>query len=115
GVLNSKVINKYFFVKFADPYRQDFPHFTQKKFLRLPIRMPTTDRESNLVRIVSNNAKTLQSLYQKKYSVLNQDYSKKGLKTEELDQKIQEFEKKIDDLVFDLYEITPDLKKIILN
>ncbi|MFW9904566.1 MAG: Eco57I restriction-modification methylase domain-containing protein, partial [Candidatus Thorarchaeota archaeon] len=29
GVLNSKVINKYFFVKFADPYRQDFPHFTQ--------------------------------------------------------------------------------------
>ncbi|MFX1506526.1 MAG: N-6 DNA methylase [Promethearchaeota archaeon] len=112
-VLNSKLINKYFFIEFADPYRQDFPHFTQKKFLCLPIRIPTTDRESNLVRIISNDAKTLQSLYQKKNSLVNQEYPDKGLNIKELDQKIREFENEINNLIFDLYEITPDLQKIL--
>lgn len=114
GVLNSKTINKYFFIKFADPYRQDFPHFTQKKFLRLPIKVPITENELHLVSQVEKIAKTLQTLHQKKYA-LTQRIKEKDLEVEKLDQEIQQLEKEIDKLIFNLYEITPDLQREVFS
>ena len=110
GVLNSTLIHSYFFIEFADPYRRDFPHFTQKKFLRLPIRIPNTDHEFNLVKQVAKAAKTLQCLYQKRNSFINQKSPKSNLNVVRLDGKIQELEKNVDELVLNLYEIPPDLQ-----
>ena len=115
GVLNSKLISKYFFTEFADPYREDFPHFTQKKFLRLPIKIPTTDRELKTVKQVAEDAKRLQSQYQKKYSLLNQKSSKLDPNVENLNVKIQKLESRIDNLVFNLYRIPPDLQKEVYS
>ncbi|MFX1517454.1 MAG: TaqI-like C-terminal specificity domain-containing protein, partial [Promethearchaeota archaeon] len=110
GVLNSSLIHRYFFIRFADPYRRDFPHFTQKKFLHLPIRIPNTDRELDLAKQVAKDAKTLQCICQKRYSLMNQKSSEKNLKVTNLDENIQELEKNIDKLVFTLYEIPPNLQ-----
>ncbi|MHA2202511.1 MAG: TaqI-like C-terminal specificity domain-containing protein, partial [Candidatus Hodarchaeales archaeon] len=115
GVLNSKLIDKYFFMEFADPFRKDFPHFTQKKFLRLPIKVPITENEFYLVNQVSEKAKTLQSQYQKKYSLLRQSFQENDLKIGELDQKIQQLDVEIDELIFKLYEITPDHQKEVFS
>ena len=113
GVLNSRLMNKYFFIKFADPHRQDFPHFTQKKFLRLPIKMPVIEDEVILANQVCTKVKVLQSQYQRKYSLV-QRFKEKNLNIEQLDQRIQLLEKEIDDLVFKLYEITPKQKQEVL-
>ncbi|UCG01779.1 MAG: N-6 DNA methylase [Candidatus Heimdallarchaeota archaeon] len=115
GVINSKLISKYFFIEFADPYRQDFPHFTQKKFLRLPIKVPTSKNESNLVNQVAECARTLQSHYQEKYFVLNSQLREKEINLENLNKKIEKLEKEIDDSVFRLYEITPEIKRQVLS
>ncbi|MFX1282905.1 MAG: Eco57I restriction-modification methylase domain-containing protein [Promethearchaeota archaeon] len=110
GVLNSRLITKYFFIEFADPHRQDFPHFTQKKFLRLPIKVPLTEKEVILANQLAKKAKVLQSQYQKKYS-LQQRFQENNLNLERLNQKIELLEKEIDDIVFELYEITPKLNR----
>ena len=114
GVVNSKLINKYFFIEFADPYRQDFPHFTQKRFLRLPIKTPVTDIEAALADQIGKKAKILQSQYQRRYS-LTQQFQEKNVNMEQLNQKIQQLEKEIDNLVCEMYNLTPNQKREIFT
>ena len=63
GVLNSKLIHYYYYQTYADPFRNTFPHFTQKKFLNLPIRMPVSSDERQLVKEIAKQAQFLQSKY----------------------------------------------------
>ncbi|MFX0123257.1 MAG: Eco57I restriction-modification methylase domain-containing protein [Candidatus Hodarchaeota archaeon] len=114
GVLNSKLMYIFFFIELADPYRQDFPHFTQKKFLRLPIKVPITDNEVTLVNQVSKKAKMLQSQYQSFFSLTQEIKTLKGEKRE-LNQRILQLEKEVDDLVFKIYGIPPVQKREILS
>ncbi|MHA2247026.1 MAG: Eco57I restriction-modification methylase domain-containing protein [Candidatus Hodarchaeales archaeon] len=114
GVVNSKLLNKYFFIEFADPYRQDFPHFTQKRFLRLPIKTPVTDNETALADQIGKKAKILQSQYQRKYSLIQQ-FQEKNAKIEQLNQKIQQLEKEIDHLVCEIYSLTPNQEREIFS
>lgn len=114
GVLNSKLMDKFFFIEFADPYRQDFPHFTQKKFLRLPIKVPITNNEVTLVNQVGEKAKMLQSQYQRFFSLAQEIESIKG-ERRELNPRILQLEKEIDDLVFKIYRLTPLHKREILS
>ena len=112
GVLNSRLIHKYYYMEFADPYRQDFPHFTQKRFLRLPIKVPVTYDEKSLTDKISEKAKLLQSQYQRRYSQIQQP-QEKTVNVEQIDQKIQKLEKEIDNLVFKIYQLTTDQEKEI--
>jgi hypothetical protein len=65
GILNSSVMHTYNYKKYADPYRTDFPHFTQNQILSLPIKELTTDNEP-IFYDIGNKAKKLQ----KKQSLL---------------------------------------------
>ena len=70
GILNSELIHYYYYNKYADPFRNTFPHFTQKKFLNLPIRIPVSSDERLLVKKIAKQAQNLQSDYQR-INVLN--------------------------------------------
>ncbi len=101
GVLNSSLIQKYFYLKYADPYRSDFPHLTQKIFLKLPIKIPILNFENELANQIHITAIRLQSEYQR-------IYDQKMNQSEELliNQSIVKLEKKMNDLVFSLYHLT---------
>lgn len=101
GVLNSSLIQKYFYLKYADPYRSDFPHLTQKIFLRLPIKIPILNFENELANQIHTTAVRLQSEYQRLFD-------QKMNPSEELiiNQLIVKLEKKMNDLVFSLYQLT---------
>ncbi|MFW9779789.1 MAG: Eco57I restriction-modification methylase domain-containing protein [Candidatus Heimdallarchaeota archaeon] len=64
GVLNSKLMQKYYNYKYGDPYRREFPHFTQGKFLQLPIKLPHSTEEYTMARRIGKLAKSLQELSQ---------------------------------------------------
>ncbi|MFX0184066.1 MAG: Eco57I restriction-modification methylase domain-containing protein [Candidatus Hodarchaeota archaeon] len=102
GLINSKLISKYFYLKYADPCRGEFPHFTQRKFLRLPIKIPKTKKELNLAKLIADRAALLQLKYQKNYSLPEDSKAK-----EELDFQISNLDQEIDEFVFKIYQLTP--------
>jgi len=114
GVLNSKLMNKYYYMEYADPYRKDFPHFTQKRFLQLPIKVPITSDEVTLVNQIGKKAKLLQSQYQEKYSII-QCFSDENDNIEHLDLMIKQLEKEIDNLVLKLYKLNSHQKSLVLT
>jgi restriction endonuclease S subunit len=103
GVLNSSLLQKYFFLKHADPYRNDFPHLTQKVFLRLPIKIPRLSFEHEIANQIHNTAITLQSEYQRIYDQ-KIDSSEEIL----IDRSIAKLERKMNNLVFSIYQLTSD-------
>ncbi|MFX0151181.1 MAG: Eco57I restriction-modification methylase domain-containing protein [Candidatus Hodarchaeota archaeon] len=108
GLINSKLISKYFYIKFADPLREEFPHFTQRMFLRIPIKIPHTEDESVLAKEIEEKASLLQRKYHKKFSGTENSKTK-----EELDYEISNTDKEIDDCVFKIYQVTPDLVNLV--
>ncbi|MHA2227278.1 MAG: Eco57I restriction-modification methylase domain-containing protein [Candidatus Hodarchaeales archaeon] len=119
GILNSKLIQKYFYIKFADPFRQEFPHFTQKKFLTLPIKIPLNQEAILVSTQIGEKAKLLQSRYQKKYFLKDQDQSmiKSNVvrELEQLDSEIIELEEEINELVVKSYHLTPNQQKSVYS
>ncbi len=101
GVLNSTLIQQYFYLKYTDRYRTDFPHFTQNKFLKIPIKIPNIDSEYHLAAEIQNSAKQLQSEYQSLF-----DKTPKMLDSSVANSTIKKLEKRINELVLRIYNIT---------
>lgn len=115
GVVNSTLIHKYFYLEVADPFQKEFPHFTQKKFLQLPIKIPTTEDELFLAYQISKKAKLLQTLHQKKY-FLNQKRSKSRNSPQvEINKQINELETEVDGLVMEMYRIPSEQRKFVIS
>ncbi|MFX0172553.1 MAG: Eco57I restriction-modification methylase domain-containing protein [Candidatus Hodarchaeota archaeon] len=104
GLINSKLISKYFYMKYADPLREEFPHFTQRMFLRIPIRIPHTENELMLAKQIEKRAILLQRKNQKRHTCSENSKNK-----EKLDCEIARIDKEIDNYIFEIYELTPDL------
>ncbi|MHA1971388.1 MAG: Eco57I restriction-modification methylase domain-containing protein [Candidatus Hodarchaeales archaeon] len=106
GVLNSKLMHYYYYRKYADPNRKDFPHFTQRKFLELPIKVPEDKLEESLMTAIGQKARELQTVYQEKQQ-------QESLTTEngEIEVEISLLEKDIDNMVFRLYNLSEKDKK----
>ncbi|MHA1226378.1 MAG: Eco57I restriction-modification methylase domain-containing protein, partial [Candidatus Hodarchaeales archaeon] len=103
GILNSKLMYYYYYRKHADPNTKDFPHFTQRKFLRLPIKKPKNEIEGRIIEAVGEKAGILQSLYQK---MLSLDHSED--ENGSIEVKRASLEEEIDNLVFKLYNLSDD-------
>jgi len=110
GLINSRLISKYFYLKYADPCRGEFPHFTQRKFLRLPIKIPKSEKELDLAKQIADKAALLQLKYQKNYSLPEDSKAK-----EELNYEISNLDKEIDECVFKIYQLTPKLITLVYS
>ncbi|MFX0141834.1 MAG: Eco57I restriction-modification methylase domain-containing protein [Candidatus Hodarchaeota archaeon] len=110
GLINSKLISKYFYIKYADPLREEFPHFTQRMFLRIPIRVPRTKNESVLAKQIEEKASLLQRKYQKRDL-----YSENSKIKQEFDYEISNIDKEIDECVFKIYQLIPDLVNLVYS
>ncbi len=108
GVLNSKLIYYYYYHKYADPFRDTFPHFTQNKFLDLPIRIPVSSDERELVEKIAKQAHFLQLEYHR-INKLND--SEKHLA--KLLRELKQLENRLNLDVFLLYEISKEDQEII--
>jgi len=92
SLINSKVIEYWYFNVFADRERETFPHLTQGKFLKIPVKEISQKAQKPFIEIVE----------------LVMEKKKAGKDTDDL-------EKEIDELVMDLYELTDEEKEIIRN
>jgi type I restriction-modification system DNA methylase subunit len=104
GILNSKLMNLYYFSKFGQKERKVFPHLTQGKILQLPIKF------------VKENEKALTSKVDEMlnlYAKLNQLGNKKTDENNKISEEINKIDAQIDDLVYKIYGITEEEKKVI--
>ena len=103
GILNSKLMNFYYFSKFGQRERKVFPHLTQGKVLQLPIKY------------IKENDKALTD---KVNDILNQYRGFNKLtynsdKKMELKNEIEKISNEIDNIIYKLYGITEEEKKVI--
>ncbi|MFX1499954.1 MAG: TaqI-like C-terminal specificity domain-containing protein, partial [Promethearchaeota archaeon] len=92
GIINSMLLS-YFFIKSFGTYKKLFPRILIEKIEEFPIKIPVSDK-------CRQKAKKIIELVKK---ILNNFNYMKLL------------QKKLDDLVFDLYEISESNRKYILN
>ncbi|MFX1363595.1 MAG: Eco57I restriction-modification methylase domain-containing protein [Promethearchaeota archaeon] len=92
GIINSMLLS-YFFIKSFGTYKKLFPRILIEKIEEFPIKIPISDK-------CRQKAKKIVELVKK---ILNNFNNMKLL------------QKKLDDLVFDLYEISESNRKYILN
>ena len=90
GIINSLLLS-YYFIKSFGSYKKLFPRILIEKIKQLPIKIPKTEREREVARIIITKIKKLLINY---------------------DEKIQN---DVDSLVFDLYGISTENRKYILN
>ncbi|MHA2306751.1 MAG: TaqI-like C-terminal specificity domain-containing protein, partial [Candidatus Hodarchaeales archaeon] len=109
GVLNSVLIQQYFYLKYTDRYRTDFPHFTQKKFLKLPIKIPSNEYDFDLADQIHNTAKKLQSEYQSL-----SDQNSKFLESSMENSTIKKLEDGLNKLIFEIYDLSPEQQQKIM-
>ncbi len=103
GILNSKLMNFYYFSKFGQKERKVFPHLTQGKLLQLPIKY-TKENDKVLTDKVNNILSQYHELNKLTY---NSD------KKMELKKKIERTSEEIDNIIYKIYGITDEEKKII--
>ena len=102
GILNSQMMRKYVNSKVLDPTRTEFPHFVQKSLLQLPIKIPLSDEEIDLSRVIHEIASKLQLLYQQ--------HNEEGITTKKitiLQEEIQKCEAEMEKAVKTIYSIIP--------
>ena len=102
GILNSILMKYYYFSKFGQKERKTFPHLTQGKVLQLPIKIvaqePLIDRVDKMLSLNKR---------------LNEIGDKKTDQRARIDEEIKRTDAEIDELVYKLYGITEEEKKII--
>ena len=103
GILNSKLMNFYYFSKFGQKDRKVFPHLTQGKVLQLPIKY-VRENEKTLV----NKVEEILTLYHKFNELGDNSNEKRELKDE-----IDRTNREIDEIVYKVYNITPEEQSII--
>jgi len=96
GILNSRLMLYYYYKRFGDLEWKSFPYLTQSKVKKLPFKRIDFNEE--------NEKKIHDQISEKVEEILEK--SKDGEVPEKLDYEIEE-------LVMDLYEITPNMKQHI--
>ena len=92
GILNSNLLS-YYFIKSFGSYKQLFPRILIEKIKDFPIKIPISDKEKE-------KGEKIVELVKKILKNIN---------------KLENLQKKIDSLVFDLYQISDKDRKYILN
>ena len=122
GILISRLIHYYYIKEFGDPEKKVLPHFTQSKLKILPISMPNLQSVEYkkiinyvqnllyLVNKIENDKNKMGETYQKT------NYQSHKLRKKNLMEEIQKNYEKLDELVFNIYNINKkDLKNRIIN
>lgn len=90
GLFNSQLLS-YYFIKSFGSYKKLFPRILIEKIKQLPIKIPITDREREIAKIIINKIKELLILYD------------------------DDIQNDVDSLIFDLYGIRMEKRKYISN
>jgi len=101
ALLNSKLMEFWYFSTFGEKERKTFPHLTQGKILEFPIIPESLQNQQPFVRLVDNILTITKS----------NDYLENSVKKEE----VKEYGKQIDQMVYKLYELTPEEIEIVEN
>jgi len=96
GVINSKLLS-YFFIKCFGSYKKLFPRILIEKIKNLPIKVPESNEEKHIAFKISKNVKDLLSIKD-----VNSDLFRKT-------------QDNVDSLIFDLYQISKEKRKYIMN
>lgn len=105
GILNSKLMAYYYFSKFGQKSRKTFPHLTQGKVLQLPIKIISLQNQNTLSNLVDK------ILLLNKKCIKFDD--KQTSERQRIEEEIKRTDKEIDELVYKLYGIIEEEKKII--
>lgn len=92
GIINSAILS-YYFIKSFGSYKQLFPRILIEKIKDLPIKVPISDKEKEMAKKLIENIKLI---------LININ-------------ELEYLQKQIDSIVFDLYQISDDNRKYILN
>jgi adenine-specific DNA-methyltransferase len=98
GILNSKLMAFYYFSKFGEKSRKTFPHLTQGKILKLPIKECSEPKQKEIGLLVSKILKLNHRLL---------DFS--GKETHEknkIKNEIAHLNKELDNLIYSLYNLS---------
>lgn len=111
GLFNSRLMSFYYFAKFGEKEKKVFPHLRQGPVLQLPIRRIDFANPAEKKMHDALVALVERMLELKKQFILHQDIwdSQREVLLKELDQT----DKKIDNLVYDLYGLTEEERKIV--
>jgi predicted RNA methylase len=96
GIINSKLLS-YYFIKSFGSYKELFPRILIEKIKNLPIKIPETNEEKHIVIKISKKVKHLLSIEEKNSDIF--------LKTQD----------EVDSLIFDLYQISEEDRKYIMD
>ena len=103
GILNSKLMSKYYFAKYGEEKKIAFPHLRQTTVLQLPIRKIDFKKQND------------KALHDQLVSLVKEMLTLN--KTPELREKSQikiaAVDKEIDELVYRLYGLTEEEKKVV--
>lgn len=111
GLFNSRLMSFYYFAKFGEKEKKVFPHLRQGPVLQFPIRRIDFDNPANkkmhddLVALVDRMLEL-----NKRLAPLRNTYCNER---DELIREIERTDKEIDTLVYDLYRLTEEERKII--
>lgn len=111
GLFNSKLMSFYYFTKFGEKEKKVFPHLRQSPILQLPIRRIDFDNPAekkmhdDLVALVD----TMLEL-NKRLAPVRDKYCNER---DELLREIERTDKEIDNLVYDLYGLTDEERRIV--
>ena len=106
GIINSKLISYWFFNKFGKLQRKLFPQFKVKELKQFPIsKLSNETIKSQIIKL----ADKMLSLNKR----LNEFGDKKTDERARIEEEIKKTDKEIDELVYKLYGITEEEKKVI--
>jgi len=103
GLLNSKLV--YYWLKYKGKVQGDLLQVDKEPLMQIPIYLPSTSMQMKMSRIVDKRY-----LLGKQYLLVKE---KKTSETEQLKRKIDETDKEIDDLVYELYGLTKEEIKVV--
>lgn len=111
GLFNSRLMSFYYFTKFGEKEKKVFPHLRQGSIMQLPVRRidfanPNDKKiHDELVALVDR----MLELNKKLAPIRDTPFSER----DELKREIEQTDKEIDNLVYDLYGLTEEEKQVI--
>ena len=106
AILNSSLIN-FYNSKFGKLKRDGYYEYSRNTLSRLPIKTNKTEKEMQIQNEISNLSEQLIKFYSEK------DTLKLKTKIEQIESKIDYYENKINQLVYQLYDLTEKEIKIV--
>ncbi|OGI12294.1 hypothetical protein A3K64_03150 [Candidatus Micrarchaeota archaeon RBG_16_36_9] len=104
SLLNSKVL-EFYLRKISTPFRGGFYSYGKRFIEKLPIIIPSKNDKSRLEELSKKQLEKLKRL--------SETENKKTTETEELKESIERTDKEIDELIYKIYGVTEEEKKVI--